>query len=105
MMVYIVAYKFETEKEYDDYMQNEDDFKLMTWLVDNNITVIDAEDCTDLVDNKEVIEFSFKFKKDAKKFAKAFNLKVEGPSECDFTNPWLPPDWNGDWDKLPGFRG
>ena len=47
MMVYIVSYKFQTEKEYDDYMQNEDDFKLMTWLVDNNITVIDAEDCTD----------------------------------------------------------
>jgi hypothetical protein len=103
MKAYIVKYTFETEKEYSDFRKLGDDFKLISWLVDKEISPISIEDCDD--NGKDSAEFSFKLKKDAKRFANAFRLTVEGPYDCDFSNPWLPPDWNGDWDDLPGFRG
>ena len=102
MNAYIVNYKFKTEQEYRDYRADGEDFKLIVWLIDEGIPVIAIEDCDD--DGEDSVEFSFKLKKDAKRFANAFDLIVEGPYDCDFSNPWLPPDWNGDWDDLPGFR-
>jgi len=102
MKAYIVNYNFETKQEYIDFCTNGDDSKLIVWLVDKEISPIAIEDVDD--DGKDGVEFSFRLKKDATKFAKAFGLQVEGPHDCDFSNPWLPYDWNGDWDDLPGFR-
>jgi hypothetical protein len=99
---YFVNYTFETEKEYSDFCTNGDDFKLIIWLVDKEISPIAIEDCDD--NGKDCASFSFKLKKDAIRFAKAFGLPLEGPYDYDFSNPWLPYDWNGDWDDLPGFR-
>ena len=72
--------------------------------IDENMVVVSdpIEDCDD--NGKDCASFSFKLKKDAIRFAKAFGLPLEGPYDYDFSNPWLPYDWNGDWDDLPGFR-
>lgn len=90
---YVVTYRFKTEEEYEFYQSNEpEDFAPFKWLNDTNTPVVDVEEGEDdsREYNTECIDFSFRLKKDATKFAKQFKLEVSGPYNVQPFNPWLP---------------
>ncbi len=111
MTVYPVPYKFKDKRDYNLYNNDPDSHPVFKWLLKSTLNVVNVEDCID--DNyRDMLEISFKTKKDAETFAHHFGIddKIKRVKFEDEVNPWLPDGMSYDdcmkiYGDIPGARG